>query len=166
MQFIGIGFRKSDSVMMELIRDKAAAYDLLASKTLSEGGFREGLEDFSEHVELELLQFAAYNENDRKASSRQISDELLTFHRDSAANGFLDFLTAEKSALPATYYLVFACDWNAGDPVRLERLAVDEIKPYFKRNSSWYLWLYNYSAKRHYPKLDLPLVLEINNGTT
>lgn len=163
MQFTGIGFRKSDRVDLEWIRDKAAEYDLLASNTFSEGNFNEGLEDFAAHFELDLLQLAAYNEDDRKASSRQVSDELLAFHDNPAANSFLDFLTAEKAFLPGMVYLVFACDWRKPDPVRLERIKTDELKPYFKRNSSWYLWLYNYSAKRHYPKLDVPLVLEIAN---
>lgn len=161
MQFIGIGFKKSDGVDLALIRDKAAEYDLLASKTFSEGDFLEGLEDFADQVELDLLQLAAYNEYDRKASSRQVSDELLAFHDNPAANSFLDFLTDAQMPFPGTYYLVFACDWQKPDPVRLERLQTDELKPYFKRNSSWYLWLYNYSAKRHYPKLDVPLVLVI-----
>jgi hypothetical protein len=163
MQFIGIGFKSLDVVDLELIRGKAADYDLLASKNMSEGGFREGLVDFSSHFDLSLLQFAAFNEDDKKASSRQISDELMSFHRDSKENSFLNFLTAEKASFPQTFYLFFACDWNQADPTRLEKITIDELKPYFKRNNSWYLWLYNYSAKRYYPKLDLPLVLEITN---
>ena len=162
MQFIGLGFRKSDEVNLEAIRDKAAAYDLLASKTMGEGHFKEGMEDFSIHFELEYLQLAAFNEDDRKARSRQISDELSEYHRISEECGFLNFLDKEKASFPETYYLIFACDWEPGDPARLERVPVDELKPYFKRNNSWYLWLYNYSAKRYYPKLDLPLVIEIN----
>ncbi|MGV3612679.1 MAG: hypothetical protein ACO1N0_17095 [Fluviicola sp.] len=163
MQFIGIGFRKSDGVDLGLIRDKAAEYDLLASKVISEGNFREGLEDFSGQFELECLQLAAFNEDSKKASSRQISDELSEFHRVSQESSLLNFLSAEKASFPQTYYLVFACDWNAADPTRLELIASDALKPYFKRNNSWYLWLYNYSAKRYYPMLDLPLVLEIAN---
>lgn len=162
MQFIGIGFRKSDHVNMELIRDKAAEHDLLTSKTFGVGEFKQGLEDFGLHFELEYLQFSAFNENDRKASSKQISDELSEFHRVSAECGFLNFITAEKDFFPETYYVVFACDWYKPDPTRLERITVDELKPYFKRNNSWYMWLFNYSAKRYYPKLDLPLIIEIN----
>lgn len=162
MQFVGIGFRKSDRVDLELIRDKAAEYDLLASKTFSEGNFKEGLEEFADHFELDLLQLAAYNADDRKASSRQVSDELLAFQENPGPNSFLDFMTDAQIPFPGTYYLVFACDWQKPDPVRLERLAAAHLKPYFERNASWYLWLYNYSAKRHYSKLDVPLVLEIN----
>ncbi len=163
MQFIGLGFRKSDDVDLEAIRGKAAEYDLLASKVFSEGEFREGLEDFSVHYELEYLQLAAFNENDKKASSRQISDELSEFHRVSAECGFLNFLSNEKEKFPEVYYVIFACDWNQADPTRLVRLASDELKTYFTFNSSWYLWLFNYSAKRSYPELHVPLVLEIAN---
>lgn len=161
MQFIGLGFKKSDGVNLELIRDKASEYDLLASKVIGEGDFREGLEDFSVHFELEYLQLAAFNENDKKASSRQISDELSEFHRVSAECGFLNFLTNESRSFPETYYVIFACDWNQADPTRLVRLASNELKTYFRFNSSWYLWLFNYSAKRHYPEPGVPLVLEI-----
>lgn len=166
MQFIGVGFRKTDVVNVELIRDKAAEYDLLTSKTFSEGEFKEGLEDFGLQFELEYLQFSAFNEDTRKASSRQISDELSEFHRVSAECGFLNFLSNEKAMLPEVYYLVFACDWKQADPTRLVRLAGNELKTYFKFNSSWYLWLHNYSAKRSYPELGVPLVLEITNKTT
>lgn len=161
MQFIGLGFRKSDGVNLDLIRDKSAKCDLLASKVISEGDFREGLEDFGVHFELEYLQLAAFNEDSKKASSRQISDELSEFHRVSQESSLLNFLSAEKASFPETYYLVFACDWKQGDPTRLVRLASDELKTYFTFNSSWYLWLHNYSAKRSYPELHVPLVLEI-----
>ncbi|AEA43185.1 hypothetical protein [Fluviicola taffensis] len=163
MQFIGIGFKNSDAVNLNFIRDKAAKYDLLASKIISEGGFIEGLTDFSSHFELDCLQLAAFNADDRKASSRQISDELSEFNRVSKESSFLNFLSHEKDGFPDVYYVIFACDWNQADPTRLVRLASNELKTYFKFNNSWYLWLYNYSAKRYYPKLDLPLVLEINN---
>lgn len=163
MQFIGTGFRKTDHPDFDLIRDKAAAYDLLVSKTISEGHFREGLQDFASFLDLSLLQFSAFNEDDKKASSRQISDELMEYHRVSKDQGLLDFLSSETVLLPRTYYLLFACDWQAANPVRLEKINSRELKDYFKRNNSWYLWLYNYSARRYYPKLDLPLILEITN---
>lgn len=163
MQFIGTGLRKADHTNFELIRDKASAYDLLVSKTISEGHFREGLQDFATHLDLSLLQFSAFNEDDKKASSRQISDELMEYHRVSKDLGFLNFLSSETAILPKTYYLLFACDWNEANPLRFEKINGKELKDYFKRNNSWYLWLYNYSARRYHPKLDLPLVLEITN---
>ncbi|MNK00470.1 hypothetical protein D3C87_182550 [compost metagenome] len=163
MQFIGLGFKKSDKANLEAICDKASEYDLLASKVIGEGDFREGLEDFSVHFELEYLQLAAFNENEKKASSRQISDELSEFHRVSAECGFLSFLANELDSFPETYYVIFACDWKQADPTRLVRVASNDLKTYFRFNNSWYLWLFNYSAKRHYPELDVPLVLEIAN---
>lgn len=163
MQFIGTGFRNTDHTNFDLIRDKAAAYDLLVSKTISEGHFREGLQDFVSFMDLSLLQFSAFNEDDKKASSRQISDELMEYYRTSKEQGLLNFLSSETALLPKTYYLLFACDWHAGKPVRLEKINSRELKDHFKRNNSWYLWLYNYSARSYYPKLDLPLILEITN---
>lgn len=163
MQFIGIGFVKTDYVDFERIRDRAAAHDLLVSKTISEGRFREGLQNFSLHFDLSVCQFSAFNEDDKKASSGQISTELMQFHRDSTETGFLKFLDSEITVLPKAFYVLFACDWNETDPVRLEKIHLKDIKDYFQRNNSWYLWLYNYSAKSYYPKLDVPLVLEITN---
>jgi hypothetical protein len=163
MQFIGTGFRTTDEVDFNLIRNQAAMHDLLISKTISEGNFREGLQDFASHFDLSLVQFSAFNEDDKKASSRQISDELMEFHRSSKESNFLHFFATEATALPGKFYLLFACDWNAGEPIRFEKIRLKYLKDYFKRNNSWYLWLYNYSAKAYYPKPDLPLILEITN---
>jgi len=163
MQFIGTGFRHADNVNFEMIRDRASGYDLLVSKTITGGPFREGLQNFASLLNLEVFQFSAFNEDDRKASSKQISDNLMAFHDHVKEDAFTHFFTTEIKVLPKTFYMIFACDWISGNPVRLERIQCKELKQYFERNNSWYLWLYNYSAKRYYPKLDLPLILEITN---
>lgn len=163
MQFIGIGFRHADNVNFEMIRDRASGHDLLVSKTITGGPFTEGLQDFASLLNLEVFQFSAFNEDDKKASSKQISDNLMAFHDQGKEDHFLKFFIAEMQVLPKTFYLIFACDWMPGNPVRLEKIQFKELTPYFKRNNSWYLWLYNYSAKRYYPKLELPLILEITN---
>ena len=161
MQFIGTGFKLTDKANYDLIRDKASDHDLLVSKTITDGPFREGLQDFTSLLDIEVFQFSAFNEDDKKASSRQISDNLMAFHDQGKEDHFITFFTTELQVLPKTVYLIFACDWMPGNPVRLERIQLKELKSYFERNNSWYLWLYNYSAKRYYPKLDLPLILEI-----
>jgi len=163
MEFIGIGVKQSEKYHSESVRDKAAGHDLLVSKTISIGRFREGLEDFSSFFDLSLFQFSAFSEETRKASSRQISAELAEFHSESKQNSFLNFLTEGKDALPETFYLIFASEWFPGEPVRLEKIRLSELKSYFTRNNSWYLWIYNYSAKSYYPKLEIPLVLEVIN---
>lgn len=163
MHFIGIGLRKTTQINFDLIRDQAAQYDLLLSKTIGEGHFREGLSDFSSHLDLSLYQCSAFNEDDKRASSRQISDDLMTFYRYSGETGLLSFLDSETSALPGSFYLLFAGDWNKAAPVRFEKLKLKDLKDYFRRNNSWYQWLYNYSAGSYYPQLNLPLILEITS---
>jgi len=166
MEFIGIGLKQSDdtTTAFDLIRDKAAEHDLLVSKTISHGHFRDGLANFSAFKEVSLLQFSAFDEASKTASSRQISTELIEYKSTDTEVNFLNFLTEETAALPETFYLIFACDWFEADPIRLEKIAIADLKAHFKRNTSWYLWLYNYGAERYYPQLELPLVLEVRNS--
>jgi len=163
MECIAIAFRHTDNVNSDTIRDKAAAHDLLASKNLSQGRFRESVTNFCEHFDLDFLQLAAFDEETRKASSRILSWQLTAFQHDGEEPGFLRFLHNEESALPETFYLIFACDWDEGDPVRLEKIPLRELNDYFTRNNSWYLWLYNYTARRYFPKLEVPLIIEVTN---
>jgi len=161
MECIGIGFKRTDTVHPEIIQEKAGAYDLLASKNLSQGHFREGITDFCEHFKLDFLQLAAFDEETRKASSRIISSQLTAFHDTGEEPGFLRFIRNEGAAFPGTFYLIFACDWNQGDPVRLEKMSLQELNGYFTRNNSWYLWIFNYSARRFFPQLGVPLIIEL-----
>jgi hypothetical protein len=162
MELAAIAFEENSFI--PAVRDAAAANDLLASPTPGQGRFLDGFTAFCEYFGLSFLQLSSFDEETRRASSKKISAELMEFHDGAVEPGILRMLEGARASLPPKFFLVFACDWNAGDPVRCERMSIAQVRDHFVRNNGWYLWLYNYSAGAYFPKLDVPLVIEVTNG--
>jgi hypothetical protein len=167
MQYIALAFKDKNSSLKypALLTGAAQKYGLeIIDDTQGERDeeVREGLAAFKAALELTGIFSLSFQKNNL-TDPNDIPDELFRCYTEGRPSRFLTFLSECAPVLPRSFYLICAFEWRADDLIRFQKIILKDVEGYFKKNNSWYRWLYNYRTQTYQPDLDTPLIFEIEN---
>lgn len=166
MEYISLAIPKETDCMVSELEINSKEYDL---KFLYQEGedidteVRSAIFSLINCFNVLILKIIKLSTSNRNTTSSDVNQNLVNYFLGKESSNLIEFLIVNRNILPQKYFIIFAFEWNEGEPCRYKKIRINELSNYFLENNSWYLWLYDYVKDYEKPDLDIPLILEINN---
>ena len=164
MQYVGIALDKPSELLLGAF-ETADEFDLhiFEDTSLTDIEVREGLHYFCQKFNCTIFKVVRASTKKGDNTSSGVDENLFAYYEGTESNHILNFLKKYRRFLPEKFFLLFGFEWDADRSVRFETISLNDLEGFFKRQRSWYLWLYSPSNNYFYPDLDIPLIIEIVN---